>query len=75
MQSAKPITSPRVRNYWVSGFPRHPKMVLEIQNFGLGLLETLGKCYEHRHVVCRWKAVILFSMLSSLFACKNKRAH
>ena len=63
----------RVRNYWVSGFPRHPKIVLETQNLGLGFrLETLGKWYEHRHAVYRWKALILISMLSSIFACKIK---
>ncbi len=54
----------RVRNYWVSRFPRHPKMVLETQN--------LRKWYEHRHFVYHWKALILISMLSSLFACKIK---
>ena len=36
----------------ITGFPRHPKMVLEIQNLGLGFrLETLGKFDEHRHVL------------------------
>ncbi len=57
----------------ITGFPRHLKIVLETQNLGLGLrLETLGKWYEHRHVVYHWKALILISMLSSLFACRIK---
>ncbi len=48
----------RVQNYWVPGFPRHAKMVVETQNLALVFqLETLGKWTDLQSTVI-WLGIL-----------------